>query len=493
MRTYTRRRPENREIDGAEGLCRLCLEKAEDPVPLFVEDKDCSPLALRIMICVGLEMTKEDNLPNMICGPCQKELERCYSFRKKCEVSYQKLKSHLLAVKERHHAEAEKIKEKKILNVVKDEEKQNIVFTVNMDGSIQLCDSNNSLTGERLVTLMKMEQSDLSQCGDTIVLNAPLDTNEVNIQDRINAESTIPPNNNNSLLLPLNMPQATPLQPDASASQSVSGTDMARFLSTMLVELGIISKHGDNIVTVESGNKSIQIEAGDGSLISIELIEEDEQDTHELPVQFESQSNTTLNGEVNNLLDGIHKTNGVTKKLATKDAVSEKSQPWCGLCSKVFVSRGVLARHVRDVHQRQRPHACPICHKRFAQKEVLTRHQLVHDAKRPHQCPQCPKSFTQRGALASHARLHRPAEARALALYQCPHCPKVFLYASGNAQQYQCVSRHMAQHMGKVFECGTCGRQFNDKSSLHRHFKLTRHQPRPADAEPAAPPPGAGE
>lgn len=46
-------------------------------------------------------MVREECLPNMICTACYKELERYYAFRKRCEVTYQKLKSHVMAMRAR--------------------------------------------------------------------------------------------------------------------------------------------------------------------------------------------------------------------------------------------------------------------------------------------------------------------------------------------------------------------------------------------------------
>lgn len=46
------------------------------------------------------QIKHEDCLPNVICTECQKELNNYYEFKKKCVLTYQKLKSHVLAVKQ---------------------------------------------------------------------------------------------------------------------------------------------------------------------------------------------------------------------------------------------------------------------------------------------------------------------------------------------------------------------------------------------------------
>lgn len=59
MRTYTRKRPHHELIEDVQKLCRLCLNKVVEAIPIFTEDPNniYATLALRIMICVGLEVS----------------------------------------------------------------------------------------------------------------------------------------------------------------------------------------------------------------------------------------------------------------------------------------------------------------------------------------------------------------------------------------------------------------------------------------------------
>lgn len=59
MRTYSRKRKEYKEIEDVHNLCRLCLGNANGPIPIFKNNESgdvCAAVALRIMICVGLEV-----------------------------------------------------------------------------------------------------------------------------------------------------------------------------------------------------------------------------------------------------------------------------------------------------------------------------------------------------------------------------------------------------------------------------------------------------
>ena len=60
MKTYVRRRkgdsPSNNVIIHLNELCRLCLAKEEEMIPIYEED--AIPLPLRIMACVSLEVSE---------------------------------------------------------------------------------------------------------------------------------------------------------------------------------------------------------------------------------------------------------------------------------------------------------------------------------------------------------------------------------------------------------------------------------------------------
>ena len=89
MRTYTRKRPHYELIEDVQDLCRLCLNKAVEAVPIFTEDPNniCATLALRIMICVGLEV-RSNSLNDLQWKTKSKHcvVKTFLSFRKKKQV-----------------------------------------------------------------------------------------------------------------------------------------------------------------------------------------------------------------------------------------------------------------------------------------------------------------------------------------------------------------------------------------------------------------------
>ncbi|GLV42045.1 uncharacterized protein CBL_04996 [Carabus blaptoides fortunei] len=102
MKTYSRKKTGDNSdvIINLNELCRLCLSKEDELIPIFNED-DPIPLTLRIMACVSLEVFDGDGLPNMICHSCKFQLEKSYTFKKKCESSDLKLRRHLKLIQEK--------------------------------------------------------------------------------------------------------------------------------------------------------------------------------------------------------------------------------------------------------------------------------------------------------------------------------------------------------------------------------------------------------
>ncbi|XP_063619187.1 zinc finger protein 157-like [Cydia splendana] len=426
IRTYKRKPLECRYIEGVMGLCRLCLGTAESAVPIFTEDPDniCSTLAMRIMICVGLDVKRDDNLPNLVCVTCYKDLEHYYAFRKKCELSYHRLKSHLQASRNRQPIETVTENEEILKEMCNQDENMNI----NEFG------------------LEIGEESDSKVEPESVI-------SDVQTVDPVQQNTEVP------------QEEYRIMQPG----------ELNTLITSVLVKLGILSQRDDQLSVLRGDVSRLQLEAGDGAVVRMELVEEADEleaDTQDYlieiseapaPAEVPKATKTGFQRQAK-LIEP--KPSFVEAKKNTSKIHTNIGAMGCSVCGRVLASRSALLRHERT-HSGERPFACPRCDRCFAQKEVMHRHMLVHEAVRPHKCSTCNKSFTQRNALHLHERSHLPPHERALALHSCPHCPKLFLYSSG-------LSRHMMTHSGRVYVCGACRRQFADKSSVLRHHRA-RH------------------
>ncbi|XP_047528690.1 GDNF-inducible zinc finger protein 1-like [Vanessa atalanta] len=406
MRTYTRKRSEYQLIEGVHEMCRLCLEKVKETVPIFTDtDNVCASLTMRIMMCVGLQITREDCLPDMICTECHKELNNYYEFKKKCVLTYQKLKSHLLAVKQSGTKKDTDLKVKQEQN-----ETQNLSYRLGSDNVEPALDVK-----------------------ETQHLEVNIDVNGLSCVSNEHIEK--------------------PSTELSTSNEIPENQDVSEFLSSILSELGILTRDGDQALMMDQNLKLIEIETGDKTKMILELLEIDE-----------GQQNSIKNEASNNQINIQSTIKYIDPLNIDKNVMQPKDErARCPQCGKRFATRGALRRHAR-VHSGERPYVCTVCARAFAQREVLRRHELVHGEEKPFKCAQCGKGFTQRGALTSHTRAHAAPDARALALHRCSRCPKVFLHASG-------LSRHTMMHNGRVYACGACERRFSDKSSLLRHLR----------------------
>uniref|UniRef100_A0A2A4JAP9 ZAD domain-containing protein n=1 Tax=Heliothis virescens TaxID=7102 RepID=A0A2A4JAP9_HELVI len=274
MRTYTRKRPDHQLIDDVHELCRLCLNKSIDAMPIFSDDTDniCATLALRIMICVGLEVNREECLPNTICTDCYDQLNKYYAFRKKCEVTYQKLKSHVLAVKEQQCKQ--KIKEE-------------------ADRKMKLEEANNAEELKYVVTFDKEQYPDVNGLNLNGVAQMNHFTEKLPELSKIELLET---KDNDQT-------EEVPSDPDP---------DISTFLSTILVELGILTQGDNGLVYSNQNIKSLELETGDGSSIMMQLVEEDD-----------VQEQSIVNAEPQIVLPEIPESPEQVESKATKKTAAE--------------------------------------------------------------------------------------------------------------------------------------------------------------------------
>ncbi|XP_046963125.1 uncharacterized protein LOC124532314 isoform X2 [Vanessa cardui] len=229
MRTYTRKRTEYQLIEGVHEMCRLCLEKVKETVPIFTDtDNVCASLTMRIMMCVGLQITREDCLPDMICTECHKELNNFYEFKKRCILTYQKLKSHLLAVKQSGTKKDTDMKEKQEQN-----ETQNLL---------------DRLAGDNVVPALDVKE-----------------TQHLEVNVDLNGLSSVP-----------NEQVKKPSTELSTSNETHKNQDVSEFLSSILSELGILTRNGDQALMMDQNMKSIEIETGDDTKMILELLEIDE-------------------------------------------------------------------------------------------------------------------------------------------------------------------------------------------------------------------------
>ncbi|XP_075988892.1 uncharacterized protein LOC142984902 [Anticarsia gemmatalis] len=131
----------------------------------------------------------------------------------------------------------------------------------------------------------------------------------------------------------------------------------------------------------------------------------------------------------------------------------------CHVCNKIFEKEFLLKSHLRR-HETDRPFSCDQCSMSFKYKSTLIRHIQLHNGIRPYPCPFCEKSFTHSGLLKPHLRVHTGEKP-----YQCPICSKGFAHKHN-------MQRHTIRHNKiKHLVCDICHKQFPKESRLKYHMK----------------------
>ncbi|CAE1259027.1 KRAB [Acanthosepion pharaonis] len=81
----------------------------------------------------------------------------------------------------------------------------------------------------------------------------------------------------------------------------------------------------------------------------------------------------------------------------------------CGVCHKSFARKDHLRKHQRT-HTGERPFQCGVCMKAFSRRDHLKKHQRTHSGEKPYECFVCSKAYSRKDHLNKHERTHTTGE-----------------------------------------------------------------------------------
>ncbi|KAH8357127.1 hypothetical protein KR084_003762 [Drosophila pseudotakahashii] len=122
----------------------------------------------------------------------------------------------------------------------------------------------------------------------------------------------------------------------------------------------------------------------------------------------------------------------------------------CGSCTQRFNMKSALERHAAVHSEKDRPHACPHCSKRFKRAQDMKWHIKTHEKEKPNVCDVCGKAFALKYVLTQHRLSHEVLEKN----FKCNICGRAYLFEKS-------LRLHQRVHTGKTYyKCDLCQERF---------------------------------
>ena len=164
--------------------------------------------------------------------------------------------------------------------------------------------------------------------------------------------------------------------------------------------------------------------------------------------------------------------------------VMKQNEFKCYQCRKVFLNASSLEVHMQRKHsggeedvdnappllkEPSGPYGCPVCHKQFATENARLQHR--YQTHKIYPCRLCNEDFRGHIALKSHVRSCHPGVPLSKVgtkQYICEYCSDTF------ADQKRLEDHIQCKHLGRIYECKTCGKILANADTLRIHQRMHR-------------------
>lgn len=404
-----------------EKCCRTCMKYNTSLVDLFqplLDGKCISLVSTVLMEYTGMQISKDDGLPQNICHSCLKVIKSMYTFREQALLVEAELKKIISSQ-----------------NVQNEEIKTEVKSEVVDDFDNFFTDSD----------FPKEEEQDYPQennmGNDGSELNLPkneitFDENFAVSEDTLNLE----PYTTNKELIKRKVLSCTICNKQYHRTSS---------LNKHLTKHRLL-----NPIRCKICNKNFETETL--------LVEHTLNHSEELTIKADTDEDKIYECPNCDLKYSKRRSLSMHLKRHKGEKSHEKKKLYvCDICQKGFSMKSLLKRHLQ-LHNKEKPLKCTICSKSYYRQDQFQEHMKKHNGVKPHICSYCNKGFTQLCSLKDHERTHTGETP-----YLCSECGKGFANSSN-------LRQHMMRHTGlKPFSCKLCPKTFCTKGQVTSH--MTTH------------------
>ncbi|XP_045780778.1 zinc finger and BTB domain-containing protein 14-like isoform X1 [Maniola jurtina] len=426
--------------------CRVCLETG-DMVSLFDWDENNEQLGDKYTYCCGVEVSKDDSLPTLICLNCVDRLTYACQFKKQCLSSNETLKECL----------DEFLKTSQAVSASKNEDSNETeTITIKQENGLLL---QYELPVEHDPQTTWMRTVNKTPSG-TVVTKAPGQKKRGRPRKYPNEQGQIDlsPYQRKKPKREAKEPEAltTLLAKDSLELKQEPEEEFTEDYDGGSADDPDFTPGADDVDSDAEVKKAAPTPKKRGRprktlLESLKPKEEEGEDMllKETIMAFsEPIPDHILNPKPKN-----------RKQRPKKKYVYEKTHV-CETCGASFTSNASLQAHIRR-HLGIKPFVCSVCDYSCVLNMELRRHMMRHTGVRPYKCRICDRRFGDFGSRQKHERLHM-----GLRPYQCALCGKSFTYS-------YVLANHMLTHTGeKKYACAPCNKKFTKAHHLKYHNKV---------------------